>query len=121
MTDFEGRNRAAEDCPLSCRTHMNAYRRYHQHLGEGSMQINVKVEVTPLEARTFLGLPDVQPLQNEVLDKIKERMLSKMDKFESMFDPGKAVESYFSLYPQWLDAFKKFGANNQNNNQKSPP
>ncbi|MBF0145022.1 MAG: hypothetical protein HQL84_10520 [Magnetococcales bacterium] len=77
------------------------------------MQINVQVEVSPQEARAFLGLPDVQPLQNEVLEKMKQRMLSKMDEFESIFDPGKAVESYFSLYPQWIDAFKKFGVSNQ--------
>lgn len=77
------------------------------------MQINVQVEVSPQEARAFLGLPDVQPLQNEVLDKMKQRMLNKMDELENIFDPGKAVESYFSLYPQWIDAFKKFSVSNQ--------
>ncbi|MBF0107680.1 MAG: hypothetical protein HQL76_00700 [Magnetococcales bacterium] len=81
--------------------------------GEENMQINVQVEVSPQEARAFLGLPDVQPLQNEVLEKMKQRMLTKMDEFESLFDPGKAVESYFSLYPQWLDAVKKFGVSGQ--------
>lgn len=77
------------------------------------MEINVKVEVSPQEARAFLGLPDVQPLQNEVLDKMKQRMLSKMDDLENIFDPSKAMESYFSLYPQWMDAFKKLGATAQ--------
>ncbi|HIJ86020.1 MAG: hypothetical protein HW380_3099 [Magnetococcales bacterium] len=82
------------------------------------MQINVQVEVSPQEARAFLGLPDVQPLQNEVLDKVKQRMLSKMDEIEGIFDPSKAVESYFSLYPQWIDAFKKFGANTTSTQKK---
>ncbi|MBF0132173.1 MAG: hypothetical protein HQL75_06250 [Magnetococcales bacterium] len=77
------------------------------------MEINVKVEVSPQEARAFLGLPDVQPLQNEVLEKMKQRMLSKMDDLENIFDPGKAMESYFSLYPQWMDAFKKLSTTGQ--------
>lgn len=75
------------------------------------MKINVEVEVSPVEARTFLGLPDVRPLQDEVLNKMKEKMVNRMDNFDAMlYDPTKVMESYFSLYPQWMEAFKKFGS-----------
>ena len=32
------------------------------------MKVTVNVECTPEEARTFLGLPDVQPMQEAVMD-----------------------------------------------------
>lgn len=36
------------------------------------MQFNVTVDCTPVEARSFLGLPDLTPLHAVYLDKLKE-------------------------------------------------
>ena len=38
------------------------------------MQINITVEATPAEIREFLGLPDVQSLQAELLEKAREQV-----------------------------------------------
>ena len=38
------------------------------------MKINVEVDCTPEEARAFLGLPDLRPMQEELLAEMKERM-----------------------------------------------
>ena len=35
------------------------------------MKINITVDCTPVEARTFLGLPDVSPLHDIYLDRMK--------------------------------------------------
>lgn len=38
------------------------------------MKITIDVDCTPEEARTFLGLPDVGPLQATMMKEIEERM-----------------------------------------------
>jgi hypothetical protein len=39
------------------------------------MKLNVEVEIdcTPLEARQFFGLPDVQPMQNAVMQTLSSK------------------------------------------------
>ncbi|MEQ9565876.1 MAG: DUF6489 family protein [Pseudomonadales bacterium] len=46
------------------------------------MKVTVNVECTPEEARTFFGLPDVQPMQQAMMKEDEDRMkayLSAMD------------------------------------------
>ncbi len=46
------------------------------------MKITIDVDCTPEEARAFVGLPDVGPLQRAFVDDMKTRMgeaLAKMD------------------------------------------
>jgi hypothetical protein len=38
------------------------------------MQIKITIDCTPQEAREFLGLPDVSPLHDIYLDRMKEMM-----------------------------------------------
>ena len=40
------------------------------------MKVNVEVDCTPLEARQFFGLPDVQPMQTAVMDKMQQQMMA---------------------------------------------
>lgn len=42
------------------------------------MKIHVDVDCTPEEARAFLGLPDVAPMQAAVMQEMQERMLGAM-------------------------------------------
>ncbi len=42
------------------------------------MKIKVDVDCTPEEARTFLGLPDVQPMQKAVMEDVLQRMKQAM-------------------------------------------
>ena len=41
------------------------------------------LDFTPLEARQFLGLPDVQPLQAAAMAKIEERIMAEADRFSA--------------------------------------
>jgi hypothetical protein len=43
------------------------------------MKVTINVDCTPDEARTFLGLPDVQPMQEVLMKKIEERMIANLD------------------------------------------
>ncbi|MBM9595382.1 DUF6489 family protein [Roseitranquillus sediminis] len=38
------------------------------------MKITVDVDCTPEEARTFLGLPDVKPIQDQIMKEMQEKM-----------------------------------------------
>ncbi|WP_237214945.1 DUF6489 family protein [Falsiroseomonas oryziterrae] len=38
------------------------------------MKVTIEVDCTPEEARRFLGLPDLAPLQEEMLARLRERM-----------------------------------------------
>lgn len=38
------------------------------------MQIKFDIDVTPEEARAFLGLPDVQPLQQAMMAELEQRL-----------------------------------------------
>jgi len=42
------------------------------------MKINVDIDCTPEEARKFLGLPDVAPMQEALLKQVQERIESNM-------------------------------------------
>ncbi len=44
------------------------------------MKITVDIDCTPDEARTFFGLPDVQPLQAAMMTKLQEQMTVQFDK-----------------------------------------
>ncbi|MBF0454567.1 MAG: hypothetical protein HQL72_07075 [Magnetococcales bacterium] len=72
------------------------------------MKINIEIDITPLEARSFLGLPDVGPMQEEVLAQMKKKALEGLDNFDpTKVDPTKIMENYFSLYPKWMESFSK--------------
>ena len=38
------------------------------------MKVTVEVDCTPEEARRFLGLPDVVPIQQAIMEKLEQRM-----------------------------------------------
>ncbi len=44
------------------------------------MKIRVEIDCTPEEARSFLGLPDLGPMQDAITAKIQEQMLDVVSK-----------------------------------------
>lgn len=66
------------------------------------MKINVEVDCTPEEARTFLGLPDVQPMQQQLMAELQERMsanIRAMDPQEMMkFWMGPGLEGFGNVF-----------------------
>jgi len=59
------------------------------------MKINIEIECTPIEARQFLGLPDVEPIQSAALAQLEKRMLAEMDRFS----PEALLKSWLALSP----------------------
>jgi hypothetical protein len=42
------------------------------------MKIHLDIDCTPEEARTFMGLPDVGPMQEAVMKEMQDRMMAAM-------------------------------------------
>ena len=42
------------------------------------MKITVNIDCSPEEARAFLGLPDVKPMQEQLMKEVQERMASSI-------------------------------------------
>ena len=43
------------------------------------MKIKIDIDCTPQEARTFFGLPDVEPMQEALLARMQERMMQSLE------------------------------------------
>ncbi|MEM9624110.1 MAG: DUF6489 family protein [Pseudomonadota bacterium] len=46
------------------------------------MKINIEIDVTPEEARTFFGLPDVQSFQNKMMQQFADRIEDSAEQSE---------------------------------------
>ena len=60
------------------------------------MKVTVEFDCTPDEARVFLGLPDVQPMQAAVMASIEKQMLRGVENFS----PDTMLKTWFSTMPQ---------------------
>ena len=65
------------------------------------MKVTVEVDCTPLEARAFFGLPDVQPMQAAMMDKMQDKMMENIDKFS----PDSIIQSWFTFDPKMAEKF----------------
>lgn len=68
------------------------------------MKVTVNVDCTPEEARRFLGLPDVQPLQEAVMRQMQDRMMNSL----SAMDPETLLKTWAPLGLQNLEQIQKF-------------
>jgi hypothetical protein len=72
------------------------------------MKFTIEVDCTPEEARRFLGLPDVVPIQQAIMEKLQLRMQSAID----ATTPEALLKAWIPMAPdQMQQAFAKlFGA-----------
>lgn len=73
------------------------------------MKINVTVDCTPEEARAFLGLPDVKPMQEMLMQEMQERMSASLramqpDEFFKLWMPAN-----LKVLEQMSEAFLRMG------------
>jgi Family of unknown function (DUF6489) len=66
------------------------------------MKVTMEMDMTPEEARAFMGLPDVAPLQKKMLDEMQSRMKAAFD----ANDPDGMMRAWMPL--GGADAFQKF-------------
>ena len=59
------------------------------------MKITMNIDCTPEEARSFLGLPDLKPMQDRLMQEMQERMMTGMQ----AADPQELLKSWFPAAP----------------------
>jgi len=67
------------------------------------MKINFDIDCTPEEARTFLGLPDVKPMQEAMIAEIEERMRANL----AAMDPETLMKTWVPANFQGLEQIQK--------------
>lgn len=66
------------------------------------MKVTVDMDMTPEEARKLMGFPDLEPLQNAMMEKIQSQM---EEYFNDMADP----EAMFNKFmPMGLNAMEQY-------------
>ena len=66
------------------------------------MKVNVEIECTPEEARRFLGLPDLRPMQDAVMAKVQQQMLDAVN----VLSPESLLKTWMPLAPQSPDQMR---------------
>ena len=67
------------------------------------MKIEISMKATPAELREFLGLPEVQSLQAEMIEKIREQMQAGAEGF----DPLSLMRPFIAPNVQSMEAMQR--------------
>jgi len=68
------------------------------------MKVHVEIDMTPEEARKLMGLPDVAPMQEEMLQEMQRRMKAALD----TSDPEAMMRAWMPLGGQGFEQFQRF-------------
>lgn len=67
------------------------------------MKITINIDCSPEEARSFMGLPDVAPFQNAMLDEMK----NNIQKATSAMEPEMMLKTLFPLQSEGMADLQK--------------
>ena len=67
------------------------------------MKVTVDIDCTPAEARAFLGLPDVTPLNEALVTEMQERMKANV----AAMQPEELMKAWTSFGLQAQDQFRR--------------
>jgi len=65
------------------------------------MKMNITVECTPEEARAFLGLPDIRPVNEALVNSVKQRIEQNIE----MVSPEFYLKQWYLMGGQATDSF----------------
>jgi Family of unknown function (DUF6489) len=68
------------------------------------MKIHMDMDLTPEEARTLFGLPDVKPMQKALMDDIEGRMKKSL----SAMEPEALLKMWLPAGVQGFEQWQKF-------------
>jgi hypothetical protein len=66
------------------------------------MKVTVDVDLTPEEARRLMGLPDLEPMQQRLLEQLEKQLSSNL----GYMDPEMIVKSILPMGAQGLEQFQ---------------
>jgi hypothetical protein len=65
------------------------------------MKVNIEIDMTPEEARRFMGLPDMSVLNEKFVGEMTKRMQTMMD------DPEAMMKAWMAFGGQGLEQFQQ--------------
>jgi hypothetical protein len=68
------------------------------------MKVKIDIDCTPDEARIFLGLPDVKPMQEAMMRDMQQRMAAALGAME----PDQLIKNWMPATMQGLDQMQRF-------------
>jgi Family of unknown function (DUF6489) len=68
------------------------------------MKIQIDMEMTPEEARTLMGLPDLTALNQEMVGEVAQRMKAALD----TSDPQAMLRAWMPMGGQGFEQFQRF-------------
>ena len=78
------------------------------------MKVNIELDLTPEEARRFFGLPDITPLQEQIMERIQDQIKASADpaylgKLASQMVTGgmQSVDSFQRAFMDMLSSSSK--------------
>lgn len=67
------------------------------------MKITIDIDCTPEEARTFLGLPDVKPMQEAMMREVQQRVTANLN----AMDPETIMKTWLPAGIQGMEQIQK--------------
>jgi hypothetical protein len=72
------------------------------------MKVSIDIDCTPEEARQFLGLPDVAPMQKSLMDTLEKRLVDSINAtdtkqlMETWLPLSKGLEQWQTIWGQMM-------------------
>jgi hypothetical protein len=85
------------------RVYIGAQAASRPHRGQIRMKMTINIECTPEEARSFVGLPDVTPLNEMLVAEMTNRAQENL----KLMSPDAMMRSWMAFGGQAQDAFLK--------------
>ncbi len=67
------------------------------------MKITIDIDCTPQEARQFLGFPDIEPLQQALMDQLRERLSENL----AAVDPDQLLKTWLPAGVAGMEQLQK--------------
>lgn len=81
------------------------------------MKVTIDIDCTPEEARTFLGLPDVQPMQQALMRQMQDQMSANL----KAMDPETMMSTWLPMGMQGIEQFQKLMWSQMSGAMGTPP
>jgi hypothetical protein len=84
------------------------------------MKVTIEIDATPQEMRSLMGLPDIEPMQKEMMERIRDKTLSAIDAndpaalmrfFMPTADQFKTLEALQTSFWQTINKSMDFSGN----------
>ena len=86
------------------------------------MKFSMEVDLTPKEARKLMGLPDVEAMQEKVVDLVFTELKNSIDDItdvEKLWQRFMPLSGSFEQLGKFVPDFAKFGSNDDDDDEKT--